>query len=67
MDVDLVEDHLVLRWGRKKHKVQEFFRVLVLDDGMRLPEEEVKKGLRHMFFGSADFMQRMNHTYSQLQ
>ena len=67
MDVGLVEDHLVMRWGKRKHQVQEFFRVLVLDEGMGLPDDEVKKGLRRMFFGSADFMQRMHETYGQLQ
>ena len=67
MDVGLVEDHLVMRWGKRKHQVQEFFRVLVLDEEMGLSDEEVKKGLRRMFFGSADFMQRMHETYRQLQ
>jgi len=63
VDVILVEDHLVLRMGKNKHKVRDYFQVLVLDEGMGLSDEEVKKGLKKMFFGSADFIQRMHETY----
>ncbi len=65
MDVVLVEDHLVLRWGKSKHMVREYFRILVLDEEMGLSDEDVKKGLRKMFFGSADFIQHMHDTYCQ--
>ena len=63
IDVLLVEDHLVMRWGRKKNRVSEYFRILVLSEGAMFPDDQVKKGLRRMFFGSADFMKRMHETY----
>ena len=63
IDVLLVDDHLVMRWGRKKNRVSEYFRILVLSEGAMFPDDQVKKGLRRMFFGSADFMKRMHETY----
>jgi putative transposase len=63
MDVILVEDHLVLRWGKGKHQVREYFKILVSDEGINIGDEEVKRGLRRMFFGSADFIQRMHEIY----
>jgi len=63
MDVTLVDDHLVLMWGKSKHRVRKYFRILVLDEGMDISDEQVKKGLRCMFLGSADFIQRMHDTY----
>ena len=63
MDVFLVEDHLVLRWGKKKKRISEYFRTLVLFDEIWISDMEVKKGLRRMFFGSADFIQRMHNTH----
>ena len=63
MDVFLVKDHLVMSWGKSKKRVREYFQVLVLSEGIWISDKEVKKGLRRMFFGSADFMQRMHDTY----
>ena len=63
MDVTLVDDHLVMRWGKSKHRVREYFRILVLDEGAGFTDEQVKKGLRRMFFGSANFIQHMHDTY----
>ena len=63
MDVDLVEDHLVLNWGSSKKKVREYFKILVLDEGLGFTDEQVKKGLRRMFFGSADFIKRMHEIH----
>jgi len=63
IDIALVEDHLVLLWGKRKHQIQQYFRILVLDETTHISEEEVRKGLRCMFFGSADFIQRMRDTY----
>jgi len=63
MDVFLVEDHLVLRWGKSKKRVRENFQILVLSEGIWISDREVKKGLRRMFFGSADFMQHMYNTH----
>ncbi len=63
MDVFLVEYHLVMRWSKKKNRVSKYFRTLVLSEGAMLTDEQVKKGLRRMFFGSADFMQQMHDTY----
>ena len=63
MDVFLVEDHLVMNWGKSKRRVREYFKILVLSEGIWISDSEVKKGLRRMFFGSADFMQRMHDTH----
>jgi hypothetical protein len=63
MDVSLVEDHLVLKWGRRKKRVGEYFQYLVLSEWEMFPDDQVKKGLRRMFFGSADFIQHMYNTF----
>lgn len=60
MDVAPAGDHLVLLWG-KNHP--EYLRTLVLDEGIGFSDEQVKKGLRKRFFGSADFVQRMFETH----
>jgi len=67
MEVFLVEDHLVLRWGKSKRRVREYFQILVLSEGIWISDTEVRKGLRRMFFGSADFMQRMVDTHCRPQ
>jgi len=59
----LVDDHLVLRLNGNKRKIAEYFRILVLSDGIWISDHEVKKGLRKMFFGSADFIQHMHNTH----
>jgi putative transposase len=61
--VILVDDHLVLRLNGNKRKVGEYFRVLVLNESIWISDHDVKKGLRKMFFGSADFIQRMHNTH----
>lgn len=63
IDVILVEDHLVMRWGKNKKHLSINFRILVLSEDAMLTDEQVKKGLRKMFFGSADFMQRMHEIH----
>jgi putative transposase len=63
MDVLLVEDHLVLRWGKSKKRIRKNFQILVLSEGAMFTDDQVKKGLRRMFFGSANFMQRMYDTH----
>jgi putative transposase len=63
IDVVLVDDHLVLRWGKSKRRVREYFQILVLSEEIWISDREVKKGLRRMFYGSADFMQRMHDTH----
>jgi putative transposase len=63
MDVFLADDHLVMRWGKSKKRVREYFKILVLDEGANFTDEQVKKGLRRMFFGSKDFMQHMYETH----
>jgi len=63
IDIVLVDDHLVMRWGKGKRRTRQYFQVLVLSEGIWISDREVKKGLRRMFFGSADFMQRMHDTY----
>ncbi|MDF1537079.1 MAG: transposase [bacterium] len=63
LDVLLVDDHLAMRWGKGKRRSREFFKILVLDEGFGFTDDNVKKGLRRMFFGSADFKQQMYDTY----
>ena len=63
LDVFLVEDHLVMRWGKNKNRVSEYFQILVLSEGAMFTDDQVKKGLRRMFYGSADFMQQMYDTH----
>ena len=63
IDVVLVDDHLVLRLNGNKRKISQYFRVLVLNEEIWISDTEVRKGLRRMFFGSADFIQRMHDTY----
>ena len=60
MNVKLAGDHLVLLWG-KKHS--EYVRILVREEGEAFPDEQVKKGLRKMFFGSSGFIQQMFKTH----
>ena len=63
IDVILADDHLVMRWGKRKNRVNQYFQILVLSEGAMFTDDQVKKGLRRMFFGSADFMQRMHDTH----
>jgi len=63
IEVFLTDDHLVMRYGRKKKDLHRNFQILVLSEGTLFTDEQVKKGLRRMFFGSADFMQRMYDTH----
>jgi putative transposase len=64
IDVMLVEDHLVMRWGGKsKKRLGINLRILVLSEEGLFTDEQVKKGLRKMFFGSADFIKRMHDTH----
>ena len=63
IDVTLVDDHLVLRLNGNKRRIAEYFRVLVLTEGINISDEHVKKGLRGRFYGSAGFMQQMYDTY----
>ena len=59
-DVVLNNDHLVLNMGGNQQKVHWYFRTLVLDEGTLFPQDDqVKTALRRMFYGSADFLQRM--------
>jgi putative transposase len=67
IDVVLVDDHLVMRWGKNKRRVREYFQILVLDEGFGISDEQVKKGLKKMFFGSSDFIQRMHETHCYQQ
>ena len=59
VDIAMAGDHLILLWGKK---YKERIRVLVQEEGMVFPDEQVKRGLRKMFFGSKDFVQRMYET-----
>ncbi len=63
MDVALSEDHLVLLWGKSRKRSQEFFRTLVLDNGVYILDETMKKNLRGLFFGPADFIHSMQETH----
>jgi hypothetical protein len=63
LDVFLADDHLVMRWWKGKKRAREYFKILVLDEGTSFTDEQVKKGLRRMFFGSKDFQQHMYETH----
>lgn len=65
LNVFLADDHLVLILGKSRKKIQRYYRLLVLDEGAGLSDEQVKKGLRRMFFGSADFIKHMFDTHCQ--
>ena len=52
-----------MTWGKRKRRTREYFKILVLDEGAGFTDEEVKKGLRRMFYGSKDFQQHMYKTY----
>ena len=60
IDMALHDDHLVLNMGGDRKKVHWYFKTLVLDEGTLFPQDDqVKTALRRMFYGSADFFQRM--------
>ena len=63
VDLALSNDHLVVLWGKDKDRLRKYFRILVSIEEVRIPDSDVKKGLRGLFFGSADFKERMyeNH------
>jgi REP element-mobilizing transposase RayT len=63
MEVALTEDHLVLLWGKSKDRSQNFFQTLVLDDGACIPDDTMKKSLRGLFLGPADFIRSMQETH----
>ena len=67
VEMVLVDDHLVLRLNGNKRKVGEYFRRLVLSEEIWISDKEVKKGLRRMFFGSADFIKQMMDTHCNTQ
>lgn len=59
VDLALSNDHLIVLWGEKSDRMRKYFQFLVSDSTVRIPDSEVKRGLRGLFFGSADFKQRM--------
>lgn len=63
VELALSEDHLVILWGKDSNRVRQYFRVLVSESGVRISDKEVKKSLKGLFFGSADFVQRMRETH----
>ena len=63
VEMALVDDHLVLRLNGNKRKTGEYFCILVLSESIWISDNEIKKGLRRRFFGSADFIQQMYDTH----
>ncbi len=60
----LSKDHLVIEWGDGKQRMQDYFKILVMDEGLGLPSEKLTRmGLKKQFFGSADFIQQMSRAY----
>jgi len=60
----LSEDHLVIEWGDDKQRMRDYFKILVMDEGMGIPSEKLTgMGLKKQFFGSADFLQQMSRAY----
>ena len=60
----LTEDHLVIEWGDDRERVRDYFKILVMDEGLGIPSEKMTRmGLKKQFFGSADFIQQMSRAY----
>ena len=63
VDLALSNDHLVVLWGKHNQRMRRSFQTLVSDRVVRIPDNEVKRSLRGLFFGSADFKKRMDEQY----
>jgi hypothetical protein len=59
VEMALSNDHLVILWGEDRDRMKRYFQFLVSDREVRIPDNEVKKSLRGLFFGSADFKKHM--------
>lgn len=62
IEVIMADDHLVMLHAGNDHQRRRFFLALTQDDP-NYCEDEVRKGLRGMFYGSADFIQQMKTAY----
>ena len=64
VNMALTEDHLVIEWGDDKAKLRDYFKILVMDEGLGIPSEKLTRmGLKKQFFGSTDFVQQMSRAY----
>jgi len=63
VDLVLSDDHLVVLWGKNPKRMRHYYQILISDSEVRIPDKEMKKCLRGLFFGSADFIQRMHESY----
>ena len=63
VDLALSNDHLVVLWEKHNQRMRRSFQTLVSDRVVRIPDNEVKRSLRGLFFGSADFKKRMDEQY----
>jgi hypothetical protein len=64
VNMALTEDHLVIEWRDDKEMLRNYFKILVMDEGLGIPSEKVTgMGLKKQFFGSADFVQQMSRAY----
>jgi len=63
VEMALSNDHLVILWGDGTERMRRYFQILVSDSEVRIPDDEVRKSLRGLFFGSADFKKRMYETH----
>ncbi len=58
------EDHLVIEWGGDREMLRNYFKILVMDEGLGIPSEKLTgMGLKKQFFGSADFVQQMSRAH----
>jgi len=56
-------DHLVVLWGGNPDRMRTYLQILVSDSEVRMSDKEVKKNLRGLFFGSANFKEKMYSTH----
>lgn len=64
VNLALSEDLLIIEWGDDKERLRNYFKILVMDEGLGIPPEKLTgMGLKKQFFGSADFAQQMSRTY----
>jgi putative transposase len=64
VNMALTEDHLVIEWGDDKAKLRDYFKILVMNEGLGIPSEKLTRmGLKKQFFGSTDFVQQMSRAY----
>ncbi len=64
IDVFLADDHLVMQYGKTRKNLNWNFLLLVLDEEeLIMPDEDMRKGLKKPFFGTSGFIGQMYKTH----